>query len=293
MIATEQATRELGSFDEIDLTALSREPCPLSFEQVRRLGHRMAGRFAAAHDTDPGTAVAGTLLGTARYASPEETADTAVTGVSDVFSLGAVMYELLAGHPPFMLDADRMVDADPEEEQRAPELDTGLAPNWMRSLIERMLSKNPLDRPTMQSVRNTLKPIDTPGAGGGEVDDLSWLPIAAIPSRRVHASRQPAQASTQPMQTPPLAAEWSSGRLSRSPWIRVAVAFILIGALGLFALAQLSGSVGGSAPGTWARLSESTPVIRVIHDGGPRPPRVVLLPATGAGLPPAGGPDTS
>ena len=284
MIATDQPIRELGSFDEIDLTALCREPGLLSFEQVRRLGHRMAVRFAAAHDSDPGRAVAGELLGTARYASPEEIAGTAVTGVSDVFSLGAVMYELLAGHPPFMLGEERMDDADPEEEQRAPELDTGLAPNWTRSLIERMLSKNPLDRPTMQSVRNTLKPIDTPGTSGGMVDDLSWLPIAAIPSRRTDDARQLAQSSASPAQAPPLADGWSSARLSRSPWIRVAVAFILIGALGLFALAQLSGSVDGSAPGTWMRLSESMPRIRVLQDGGARPPQVVLLPATGAGL---------
>src|SRR5262249_28363077 len=46
--------------------------------------------------TDPGK-----LMGTARYMSPEQILGQEVTGGSDVFSLGVVLYEILARRAPF------------------------------------------------------------------------------------------------------------------------------------------------------------------------------------------------
>src|SRR5687767_4501876 len=68
-------------------------------------GHARVADFGVARAVEAagGEALTGTGLavGTVTYMSPEQSAAAAVDGRSDIYSLGAVLYEMLAGEPPF------------------------------------------------------------------------------------------------------------------------------------------------------------------------------------------------
>ncbi|HET7698709.1 MAG TPA: protein kinase [Vicinamibacterales bacterium] len=82
----------------------------------------------------------GAIVGTAGYMSPEQIRGESVDARSDIFSLGAVLYEMVAGRAPFSRDtaADTMaaiLNAEP------PELDQGSVPPGIARAIARCLEK--------------------------------------------------------------------------------------------------------------------------------------------------------
>ncbi len=94
-----------------------------------------------------GVTVAGGVLGTADYMSPEQAAGQPVTSRCDQYSLGGVMYALLSGRPPFrandlptMLQLQRFSTPDPVG-RYAPN-----TPRQLEKVIAQLLEKDPADR---------------------------------------------------------------------------------------------------------------------------------------------------
>src|SRR5215207_6132334 len=89
----------------------------------------------------------GTVVGTSHYIAPEQARGEPVDGQSDVYSLGAVLYEMLTGEVPFPGDnfvtvaLRHMHDPVPNLLERRPD-----APSLLAAVVERALQKDPHDR---------------------------------------------------------------------------------------------------------------------------------------------------
>jgi serine/threonine protein kinase len=90
----------------------------------------------------------GTVLGTAAYLSPEQALGEEVTPAADVYALGAVLYELLAGRPPHEFDSLADLAAKQREEPITPvsELAPDVSPP-VEDAVMRALARNPAYRP--------------------------------------------------------------------------------------------------------------------------------------------------
>jgi serine/threonine-protein kinase len=100
--------------------------------------------IARAADAVPLTRT-GTVLGTAFYLSPEQAAGDDVGPASDIYSLGIVAYECLAGRRPFA-GTNPVAVALAHQREQAPPLPPEI-PHQVRELVARAMAKNPPDRP--------------------------------------------------------------------------------------------------------------------------------------------------
>jgi tRNA A-37 threonylcarbamoyl transferase component Bud32 len=109
------------------------------FETVRVLDFGLAKLLADAHT--------GTVVGTPYYMSPEQCLGETLDPRSDVYSLGAMLYEMLSGKRPFVADTvSGNVNKHLYEEP--PPLSEGLnIPRRVSATIMRALAKNPDERP--------------------------------------------------------------------------------------------------------------------------------------------------
>ena len=90
----------------------------------------------------------GTVLGTAAYLSPEQALGEQVTAAADIYSLGAVLYELLTGRPPYEFDSLADLATKQTSGQITPvgELAPGV-PRSVENAVMRSLARNPAYRP--------------------------------------------------------------------------------------------------------------------------------------------------
>jgi serine/threonine protein kinase len=115
-------------------------------------------KVSTGHGQGGHTAV-GMVVGTPQYMSPEQAKAVPVDSRSDIYSLGLILYELVAGRPTFTAETPSMLMVKHVVEP-APPLSPGpLAevPMELEQLIFKMLEKEPVNRPqTMEDVLGVL-----------------------------------------------------------------------------------------------------------------------------------------
>jgi serine/threonine protein kinase len=87
----------------------------------------------------------GMVMGTAMYVSPEQATGSPVTASSDIYSLGVVAYECLAGRPPFTA-SEPLAIAFAHKHEPVPPLPPDV-PQPVSDLVYHMLAKTPEGRP--------------------------------------------------------------------------------------------------------------------------------------------------
>jgi len=138
----------------------------------------------AAHLTETGM-----VMGTAMYVSPEQATGAQVTEASDIYSLGVVAYECLAGHPPFTA-SEPLAIAFAHKHEPVPALPPDV-PQPVSDLVYHMLAKTPAERPASVQVvadradmlRDALAMRESaePGYPGATRSDLPAAATGVLP----------------------------------------------------------------------------------------------------------------
>jgi serine/threonine-protein kinase len=235
------------------------------------------------------------LLGTAAYLSPEWGDDGPADPAGDVYSLGVVVYEMLAGRPPFTGDSLAAVAAAHAASPPPPLclLDPEV-PAAMAAVCERALAKDPAARPPSAGAFAAQLSAGLPRTrhpGASQVRAPETLAAPKIPAGAPLAG--PVGSVTEPVWPVATAARrgGSHGRRggrSRGPgpgrrWRSLAVALVAVIALafalqGTGVLPELLGLRGGGP------AVGGTPVTNPSGDGtqlGPTPPTVTTGPGNG------------
>ena len=183
--------------------------------------------IARSLDAESGLTLTGTVLGTSNYLSPEQASGLRVTQAADVYSLGVVLYELLAGEVPFP-GGNQVVVALKHVNEPAPPLH-GVPPR-VAAAVARTLEKDPERR-----FRSMADFADELRACLAELD-------SGDPGRTAIARPAPTPGAAATRVLP-------RERARRLPWVAALVAAAAAAAAATVAALVLAGGHGGSPGG--------------------------------------------
>lgn len=132
----------------------------------------------------------GLMVGTVAYMPPEQALGGEVTPQSDLYSLGAMLYELVTGKPPFQADdPTAVISQHINTPPVAPSWNSDRCPPDLEDLILQLLAKAPATRPAFaKEVLAALERVD-PEAKSASHSDSSVNPLDRL-ARGVFVGRE-------------------------------------------------------------------------------------------------------
>jgi eukaryotic-like serine/threonine-protein kinase len=123
----------------------------------------------------------GVILGTVAYMSPEQVRGETVDHRSDIFSLGSVLYEMLAGTHPFRRDSHvETMNTILKEDSKT----TGFLPPSLERIVRHALEKNPAHRfQSMRDVAFALETLSGSGESSSIVDKQKKAAVKKTPDK--------------------------------------------------------------------------------------------------------------
>lgn len=130
----------------------------------------------------------GQLIGTPRYMSPEQCLGQRVGARSDLYSLGVLLYEMLAGRPPFVdpLQSALLVKQATAPAPPLPRLRQDI-PRSLALAVHSLLAKRPEDRPRTAAAAKALleRSLVQPDRTLPDIEPMSSMVAAANPGRGI------------------------------------------------------------------------------------------------------------
>ncbi len=124
--------------------------------------------------------IAGMMVGTVAYMAPEQALGGTPDARSDLYALGAALYEMTTGRPPFVGDdAVAVISQHINTPPLSPAWLNPEVPAWLDTLILRLLEKDPARRPQLATeVRELLKSGASAAPSGAS--DVAPAPAPAV-----------------------------------------------------------------------------------------------------------------
>ncbi len=282
--------------DGRDLATILRERGSLSIDDSVRVGIATASALEVAHrkgivhrDVKPGNimitddgdvkvtdfgiaravaeasmTVTGTTLGSVHYFSPEQARGDEVTGASDVYSLGIVLFEMLTGRRPFEADTAAAVALKRLNEDPPTPASLGHAlPPGLEAIVMRAMAREPTDRfPDAGALAEALRvwrrdpdatPVAAAAVGAGAAAAVAAGAAAAqtppggeptvyVPPRVTSPADRQAVGTAPPYDR----YEDQGGGTPWWTWVLAILGVILLGIIGFLFVQLLPGLGGGS-----------------------------------------------
>jgi len=215
-------------------------------------GHALVADFGIARAVEEGGAAkltqTGMAVGTPVYMSPEQAVGEKVGPTADIYSLGCMLYEMLAGEPPFTgKNATQIMARHAMEQVPSVRIVRQSVPEEVEEAIFAALGKSPADRP--QTCAQFTEILGMPLGATSTMRAMGRTSTRRVPTGSTRAYRTMALEAMEPEPVP----VW------RKPWAIALIALVV---------------VGGGFGAYWFGFRDTGPAIEV---GGLDPHNVAVL----------------